>query len=203
MRTFLGASDKIRPEDLASADFAGADFLLFEGYLLYNDPLVLRIFELAEANNIPVGFDLSSFELVEKYRGRMLELLRRCAVLFANREEAAALFGPEDDEALLAHLCELAPAAALKLGRDGALIRMSGHTCRVAAEPVTAVDTTGAGDLWQAGFLYGYLRGRSPELCGRFASATAAETVQVLGARLPLETLKRLKQKFTLWENER
>lgn len=202
MRTFLGASDKLMPEELTSADFDGADFLLFEGYLLYHFDLSIRLFELAGRYGVPMGFDLASFELVSKFRDRMPSLLRRCAVLFANREEAEALFGPGSDDMLLERLADFAPAAVLKRGKDGALIRMNGSVFRIAAEDADAVDTTGAGDLWQAGFLYGYLRGQPPELCGRFGAAAAAELVRIPGARLPLETLNRLKEKFTTWEKK-
>ncbi|MBR3708472.1 MAG: adenosine kinase, partial [Lentisphaeria bacterium] len=90
------------------------------------------------------------------------------------------------------------PLVALKLGQDGALIRQNGETIAVEAELVeNPVDTTGAGDLWQAGFLYGLMQKKSLSLCGQFASAAAAELVQTLGARLTDETLEKLKQKFT------
>lgn len=199
MRTFLGASAAIAPEDLQELDFAGVDLLLFEGYMLYDEPLTLKIFEIAERLAIPVAFDLASFELVAKYRKSLLpDLLKKCAVLFCNREEAEAFAGQGSNAELLDRLSVFAPLVALKLGRDGALIRQNGETIAVEAELVeNPVDTTGAGDLWQAGFLYGLMRKKSLSLCGRFASAAAAELVQTLGARLTDETLKKLKQKFT------
>ena len=199
MRTFLGASAAIAPEDLQEQDFAGVDLLLFEGYMLYDEPLTLKIFEIAERLSIPVAFDLASFELVAKYRKSLLpDLLKKCAVLFCNREEAEAFAGQGSNEELLDRLSVFTPLVALKLGRDGALIRQNGETIAVEAELVeNPVDTTGAGDLWQAGFLYGLMRKKSLSLCGQFASAAAAELVQTLGARLTDEMLKKLKQKFT------
>ena len=199
MRTFLGASAAIAPEDLQELDFAGVDLLLFEGYMLYDEPLTLKIFEMAERLAIPVAFDLASFELVAKYRKSLLpDLLKKCAVLFCNREEAEAFAGQGSNAELLDRLSVFTPLVALKLGRDGALIRQNGETIAVEVELVeNPVDTTGAGDLWQAGFLYGLMRKKSLSLCGRFASAAAAELVQTLGARLTDETLKKLKQKFT------
>ena len=167
--------------------------------MLYDEPLTLKIFEMAERLAIPVAFDLASFELVAKYRKSLLpDLLKKCAVLFCNREEAEAFAGQGSNEELLDRLSDFVPLVALKLGRDGALIRQNGETIAVEAELVeNPVDTTGAGDLWQAGFLYGLMRKKSLSLCGRFASAAAAELVQTLGARLTDETLKKLKQKFT------
>lgn len=204
MRTFLGASAAIAPEDLSPCDFADVDLLLFEGYMLYDEPLTLKIFEMAEQCAIPVAFDLASFELVAKYRETLLpELLKKCAILFCNREEAEALVGPGSKRELLEKLMQFAPLVALKNGRDGALIRQGDEIVAVEAELVeNPVDTTGAGDLWQAGFLYGYLRKKSLALCGKFASAVSAELVRTLGARLEDEILCKLKQKFTDMEME-
>jgi sugar/nucleoside kinase (ribokinase family) len=74
---------------------------------------------------------------------------------------------------------------AVKLGKKGAIIRSAGKTARVGAELVKAVDTTGAGDLWQAGFLYGFVNGRPLDVCGKYGSILGAEVVQVVGASIP------------------
>lgn len=203
MRTFSGASTAMLPSDLSENDMADVDFLLFEGYLLYDEALSAHIMETASRLGIPVGIDLASFELVGKLREKLIPYLKQCRIIFANREEAVALTGQGRDEELLDALCGYAPEAVLKLGRQGALIRMNGSTWQIPAELVeNPLDTTGAGDLWQAGFLYGYLRNDPPELCGRFAAATAARLVQVPGARLDAETLDELKQNFTIWEKQ-
>ncbi|MBO5681207.1 MAG: adenosine kinase [Lentisphaeria bacterium] len=200
MRTFLGASAAIAPEDLQEQDFAGVDLLLFEGYMLYDEPLTLKIFEIAERLAIPVAFDLASFELVAKYRESLLpDLLKKCAVLFCNREEAEAFAGQGSNEELLDRLSVFAPLVALKLGRDGAMILQNGKTISVEAELVeNPVDTTGAGDLWQAGFLYGHLTGKSLETCGNLGAALGAEVVSVLGGVIPEEGWQRIIKKFNL-----
>lgn len=204
MRTFIGASGELRAEDVSESDFQDVTFLLYEGYLLYQPEVTERLFDLAEKYGVPVGIDLASFEVVERFRMELLHLLPQCDAVFANQDEAAALFGPDKTEMeYLDGLASFARTAVLKMGRNGAMIRMNGRTVSVAADPVRVVDTTGAGDLWQAGFLYGYLRGKSPELCGRFAAAAAAKIVAVYGAHLPKKEWIALKQQFDLWENER
>ncbi len=205
MRTMLGASVAMTETDITVQDFAGASLLLFEGYLFYNQELSAEILKLAENFALPVAFDLSAHELVSRYRTEMKQALKKVAILFANRDEAAALLEADNsatDEELLSGLAACAPLTVLKLGRRGALIRQGDTTITIASVPVPVpVDTTGAGDLWQAGFLYGYLRGKPLPLCGKFASAAAAGIVKVMGARLDKNTLNELHQQFTIWEN--
>ena len=113
-------------------------------------------------------------------------------VIIANEDEARA-FTTIEEELACEHLAKLAQVAVVKLGKEGALIGSGDSIIRVDAVPVkTAVDTTGAGDLWAAGFLYGYLNDWSLENCGKLASAVASEVVQVLGPSIPDEGYVRL-----------
>ncbi len=205
MRTMLGASVAMTGTEITAQDFAGASLLLFEGYLFYNQELSAAILNLAKELSLPVAFDLSAHELVCRYRTEMKQALKNTAILFANRDEAAALLEADStaaDEELLSGLAAYAPLAVLKLGSRGAMIRQGDTAITVAPVPVeNPVDTTGAGDLWQAGFLYGLLRGKPLSLCGKFASAAAAGIVKVMGARLDKNTLNELQQQFTIWEN--
>lgn len=203
LRTCLGASGALSGADIAEKDFAGVSFVLFEGYLLYTPSAAQKTFELANAAGVPVGIDLASFELVGKFREQLTEYVRRSEVVFANVEEARALADAPaaNEEELLAFLAGLAPVAALKLGRKGAWLRRGDEVFRIPPDLVEhPVDTTGAGDLWQTGFLYGYLKNCPLELCGRFASAAASECVRVQGARLPDAVWHRLQKQFQLWE---
>ncbi len=201
MRTMLGASVAMTGADIAAADFEGASLLLFEGYLFYNQELSQAVLKLAESMNLPVAFDLSSHELAVRYRNEMKTALRKVEILFANRDEAVALLGQGSDEELLAGLAAYAPLAVLKLGRRGAMISRNGKIIKIEPDLVDQpVDTTGAGDLWQAGFLYGYLRNKPLELCGRFAASASAELVKIMGARLPADTLETLLKQFTILE---
>ncbi|HBC86672.1 MAG TPA: adenosine kinase [Lentisphaeria bacterium] len=197
MRTCLGAAAALAPGDISEADFKGITHVHAEGYLLFNEKLTRSILEHAVKNNCTVSLDLSSFGVVNACRNILAELLEKYVdIVFANEDEAKAFCGSDDPDKALEVLSGLCPTVAVKLGKKGALLKSSGKTARVQAELVKAVDTTGAGDLWQAGFLYGFLNGSSLEDCGRFGSILGAEVVQVVGASIPekrwLEIRKRI-----------
>ncbi len=186
MRTDLGAAATLAPEDISDADFKGITHLHAEGYLLFNEKLTRAVLEQAKKNKCTVSLDLSSFGVVNACKPILAELLDKYVdIVFANEDEAKAFCGTDVPEKALDILSRHCETVAVKLGRKGAAIRSSGKTATVQAELVKAVDTTGAGDLWQAGFLYGFLNGRTLEECGRFGSILGAEVVQVVGADIP------------------
>ncbi len=196
MRTYPGAAVRLTPEEITDADFQGITHVLTEGYFLFRMPVLEKIFSLAEKYKCPVIMDLSSFEIVRKFRDILPELLKKhVAVVCVNRDEAAAFSGGKSPEDSLEQLSRYVPLAIVKLGKEGALIRENGRTVHIPAEKVNAADTTGAGDLWLAGFLAGYLTGKSHEQSGRTAAAVAAEVVQVTGAHIPPERWEVLRRK--------
>ena len=135
---------------------------------------------------IPVSFDLASYGIVREYRTELRDYLEEYVdIVFANELEAAEFAGTNEPEAMLDALARLCPVAAVKLGSLGSLIRMNGSTVRIAPEHADPVDATGAGDLWQAGFLFGWLHHAEPEVCGRIGSILGAAAVSHFGARLP------------------
>ena len=200
MRTYLGAASEIGEADFAPEDLDGIDLIHLEGYQLYSPGMFERLLSEAKKRNIPVSFDLSSFEIVRTFRDRIGKLLSDVDIVFANEEEAAEFIGKDEftPENALDILSEYCNTAVVKLGKKGALLRRNGETVRVEAELVKAVDTTGAGDLWQAGFLYGHLTGRPLKDCGRMGAILGAEVVSVLGASIPEEGWKRIIKKFKL-----
>jgi sugar/nucleoside kinase (ribokinase family) len=188
MRTDLGAAATLAPEDLAPADFAGVTHVHLEGYLLFNAALVRAILSGAKAAGCTVSLDLASFEVVRATMKILKEILGRYIdIVFANEDEAAAFAGGAGPREALAVLGKICPTAVVKIGREGAWLQHGGETVQVAAERVEAVDTTGAGDLWQAGFLYGFLQGRPLAQCGRYGAILGAEVVQIMGAAIPAE----------------
>lgn len=186
MRTCLGAGGAMVPGDIVAQDFVGYDFVQTEGYLLFNRDLMLRVLETAVGSGRQVGLDLSSPEVVAASRDVLPELLARYVdVVFANETEATAFAGVGDEEEALAVLAGLCRVAVVKLGSRGALVQVEGERFVIPALRVQAVDTTGAGDLWASGFLYGLLRGWPIPEAGALAARVAAEVVQVLGAVVP------------------
>ncbi len=187
MRTHLGAALTLAVEDITEQDFRGCDHAHIEGYLLFNPELMRHALKTAKAAGCTVSVDLASFEVVGAAKAELPELLRNYVdMVFANEEEAEAYAGTHDQRQCLDLLSQCCPTAVIKYGARGAVICNGSEICRVPASPVEqVVDTTGAGDMWAAGFLYGMGRGRTLHQCGECASLLGAAVVQHEGAALP------------------
>lgn len=188
MRTNLGASATLAPEDISDADFKGITHFHAEGYMCFLPDTLKKALELAKKHHCTVSFDLASFEIVRIFRSDLEKLLADYVdIVFANEDEAREFcgkesFSPDYAAKELARFCNV---VAVKLGKDGAFIMDEASSCRIAPKRVQAIDTTGAGDLWQAGFLFGYLSGHGIEKAGKMGALLGAEIVQVLGAEIP------------------
>ena len=199
MRTDLGATATINADDISDADFEGITHVHLEGYLLFFIEVVKKILMLAKKHGCTVSFDFASFEVVRLFRSELLELLEKYVdIIFANEDEAKEFckyekFSPEAVAENLFHYCSV---VVVKLGKEGSFIRENGVNHRIPPVLVNAVDTTGAGDLWQGGFLYGYLNGYGVEAAGRMGSVLGAEIVQVLGAQIPPERWPAIREEF-------
>jgi sugar/nucleoside kinase (ribokinase family) len=200
MRTCLGAAATLGPEHISGATFAGGRVAVLEGYTLFNPELARAVARHAKAAGCEVALDFASFEVVAANRGLLNELLDgQVDLVFANQDEAKA-WHPDGPEAALADLAGRTKVAVVKLGKEGALIATpGGPTHRVAAEVAEAIDTTGAGDCWAAGFLAGYLRGLPLPSCGRLGALAGAAVVQVQGAQLPPERWLELRGYLDAW----
>lgn len=186
MRTDLGAAATMLTEEISDADFADITHLHAEGYMLFNKDLMIHVLQLAKKNSCTVSLDLSSFGVVNASMGILPDILGKYVdIVFANEDEAKAFCGDEDPEKAIKAISEYSHTVAVKLGKKGSIIKYRKGIARVNADVVDAVDTTGAGDLWQAGFLYGFLRGMPIELCGKFGSILGSEVVKVIGATIP------------------
>jgi len=189
MRTDLGAAMTLSPDDVSPEDFAGVDHAHIEGYLLFNRDLLYRVLECAKLAGCTVSLDLASFEVVGAAKDILPDVLKDSVdIVFANEDEAAAFTDMGDDYmGMAAHLSQLCDIAAVKLGKAGSLIQQGNDLHRIEPNLVQAVDTTGAGDLWAAGFLYGWLSGKDLPTCGRYGSILGAEVVQIMGAAIPAD----------------
>lgn len=199
MATDLGAAGEMHAAELQPSDLDGATLLHTEGYLcgLKDRAFLPELLKRAKAAGIPVSFDLASYGIVREYRNELRELLNDYVdVVFANELEAAEFAGSNEPEAMLGALAELCPVAAVKLGALGSIVRMDGSAVRIPPEHADPVDATGAGDLWQAGFLFGWLHHAPPEVCGRIGSILGAAAVSHFGARLPEEAWRGLRARI-------
>lgn len=184
--TYLGAASTLRAEDLSLDMFKGYTYLYIEGYLVQDHDMILRAIELAKEAGLQVCLDLASYNIVEGDLEFFKLLVNKYVdILFANEEEAKAFTGKEDKEALdiLAKMCSI---AIVKVGAQGSYIRKGTEEVKVDAIPVDKViDTTGAGDYFAAGFLYGLTVGYSLERCAKIGSILAGNVIQCIGANIP------------------
>jgi sugar/nucleoside kinase (ribokinase family) len=182
--THLGAAVELTASDLNPEYFAGYDILYLEGYLIFNKSLVETACRIAKEKNMKIALDLSSYNVVESQLTDFKEIVEKYVdILFANEEEAKSFTGrgPEESLELLSKDCEI---AVVKIGKEGSLIKQDEQIIRVGTIPVQSLDTTGAGDLYAAGFLYGYANNLDIEKCGLAGSVLAGNVIEILGARM-------------------
>lgn len=200
MRTDLGVAMTLAPDEVTIDAFRGMEFAHIEGYILFNPELAAKTFECAKAAGCRISVDLAAFEVVEASRSILNKLLKEnVEMIFANEAEAGAFFqedpSPRDHARRLREYC---PIAVVKEGRHGSWIAGGDDVVHVDAVPgIEAVDTTGAGDFWAGGFLYGMMRGWPLEQCGWLGSLLGAEVVQQVGARLPDTRWKYLREQVS------
>lgn len=196
MRTHLGAAMTLSPGEITPDDFRGARHAHIEGYLLFNPALADQVARTARAAGCTISLELSSFEVVNVSRDWILGQLKQGVdIVFANEDEARALFQKDASyESYARQLAAYGGIACVKIGKDGAWVAQGSALHRIAPVKVERVnDTTGAGDAWAGGFLYGYLRGLSLAGAGTLGSALGAECVQHLGPAIPDHQWPRLR----------
>lgn len=186
MRTHLGAAVTFAPEHVTREDFVGCGHAHIEGYVLFNPDLMQATLGAAKAAGCTVSVDLASFEVVHASRPILHDLLAEYVdIVFANEEEAEAFSGSSNPQNGLDSLAELCDTAAVKIGEKGALLCHAEEYCHVPATTVEQViDTTGAGDFWAAGFLYGLLSGKSLQESGSIGALLGGAVVAREGTTL-------------------
>jgi len=188
MRTYLGSAPDISPAAVDAALAGGAAFVYLEGYL-WDAPAASAAVQRALAAAAGAGarraLTLSDPGCVERNRDGFLELIGAGAVdvLFANESEITGLWGTGDFEEAVAETRARCPLAALTRGAEGSVVVTPGDTLVVPAAPARVVDTTGAGDLYAAGFLTGLAAGLDLKACGALAGLAAADILSDYGAR--------------------
>ncbi len=196
MFTYLGASSETDPQTITADKFADVALVHLEGYLLFNEELILAALKAAKEANTLISLDLASFTVVEASKNILTDIVNEYVdILLANEDEAKAYTGIEDEMKSLEELSKAAPIAVLKRGKRGSLIAGDGevHTIGIMGSG-EAIDTTGAGDLWASGFLYGLINGYSLEKSGTIGAACGYEVCQVIGAHIPEDGWARIKK---------
>ena len=190
LNTYLGASSELGEAEVDPELIASAAVTYLEGYL-WDSPAAQVAYRVAAGHAHDAGqrvaLTLSDLFAVERHRETFLELVEHSVdILFANEAEIRALYQTDDFDTALAHVTGHCEVAALTRGEKGSVIIRGEEVHAVDAHPIPGgklVDTTGAGDLYAAGFLHGFTRGYDLERCGRLGALAAAEVISHLGAR--------------------
>jgi len=202
MNTYLGACREMTPDDVQAEEIAAAKILYIEGYLWDTDDAkdaARKAIAAAKTGGAQVSLSLSDSFCVGRFRDEFIDLMKdHLDILFANEDEAKALFETESFDEVMEKLKAWGGIAAVTRSAKGCVVIKGGEVHTVAAAPVAkVVDTTGAGDQFAAGFLFGMTHGKSLADCGRLGSMAAAEVISHYGAR-PEISLKELAQKMGL-----
>ncbi len=202
MNTYLGACREMTPDDVDVGEIAAAKILYIEGYLWDTDDAKdasRKAMQAARKSGAQVALSLSDSFCVGRFRDEFLELMQhRLDILFANEDEAKSLFETEDFDVVIERMKGWGGLAAVTRSSQGCVIVKGSQVHTVPAAPVSKVmDTTGAGDLFAAGFLYGLTHEKNLTDCGKLGALAAAEIISHYGAR-PETSLKELAVKTGL-----
>jgi sugar/nucleoside kinase (ribokinase family) len=197
MNTYLGAAQELTPADIDEAQVAASAIVYLEGYLW--DPksakeAFVKASTIAHGAGRQVALTLSDAFCVGRYRSEFLDLMRGGTVdlIFANEAELTSLYETSDFDAALAQLRNDVKLGVVTRSEKGCVVASKESVLAVPAFPIEKlVDTTGAGDLFAAGFLFGLVRNAGHENAGRLGALAAAEVIQHIGAR-PQVSLKEL-----------
>jgi sugar/nucleoside kinase (ribokinase family) len=201
MCTFLGAACELGTTDLRPEMFRNYDIFHIEGYLVQNHDLIKAAVKLAKEEGLIVSIDLASYNIVEENLDFLQSIVADYVdIVFANEDEARAFTGKEPKEALI-QIAEKTYIAVVKIGKEGSYVSSENNNYVVNPYTVTCVDTTGAGDLYAAGFLYGVACGLTLDKCGRIGSLVSSQVVEVLGAKMPDARWDDINHKVSLIES--
>jgi sugar/nucleoside kinase (ribokinase family) len=188
MNTFLGAATELTIKELDPALIGSGKLLYLEGYS-YDQPQAKQAFyaaaEIAQAAGTTVALSLSDPFCVDRHRADFLDFIRRGVdLVFANESEALSLYETDDFDTARRALSADCKLAAITRSAKGSVILAGEQAIAVPAAPVErVVDTTGAGDLYASGFLFGHARGMDLAVCGKLGSLAAAEVISHIGPR--------------------
>ena len=205
--TFLGAAIELSAEHLEprkmndegrmtkdeSSIFKGYSYFHIEGYLVQNHELIRSAVEQAKEHGLMVSLDMASYNVVEANKEFLLSIISEYVdIVFANEDEARALTGMEPEEALN-EISKLVEIAVVKTGSNGSLVKSGDKTHKIGIIQVTPVDTTGAGDLYASGFLFGLSKGLPLQECGELGALLAGNVIEFMGSKMTAERWEKIK----------
>jgi sugar/nucleoside kinase (ribokinase family) len=183
--TYLGSAVTLSAEEITPELFEGYDYFHVEGYLVQNHALIEKALSTAKKMGLVTSLDLASFNIVTENLGFLQNLVKNYVeIVFANEEEARSFtgLGPEESVNKISEMCRI---AVVKTGAKGSIVRCEENVCEVGSFKVNPVDTTGAGDLYASGFIFGLMNGKSLVECARTGSFLASKVIEKIGAKIP------------------
>lgn len=182
--TFLGSAVEMTPEDLKEEYFAGYDYFHIEGYLVQNHELIEAAVKLAKKSGLKVSIDMASYNVVEDNLQFLKKLVSEYVdIVFANEEESKSFTGKEPEAAMI-DIAEMCDISVVKVGAQGSMVMTKNEKVSVGVINANPIDTTGAGDLYAAGFLYGLANELSLEKCAKLGSLLGGNVIEVIGPKM-------------------
>ncbi len=202
--TFLGAAIELSASHLVpsglpsgSSIFKGYGYFHIEGYLVQNHELIRQAVKLAREHGLIVSLDMASYNVVDANRDFLLSIITEFVdIVFANEDEARSLTGLEPEDALEA-LSDLVKIAVVKTGSSGSLVKSGPDRSVIGIIDVNPVDTTGAGDLYASGFLFGHANGLSLAQCGTLGALLAGNVIEFIGAKMPADRWEQIRSQVS------
>ncbi len=199
--TYLGAAVDLTTEDISHDIFEGYDYFYVEGYLVQNHEMIEKALRLANNAGLKICLDLASYNIVEDNRDFFKTLISQYVdILFANEEEIVALGGKSPEESAM-DIQDQVEQTVIKMGAEGSFCISGGEMIRIGVRPSNPVDTTGAGDLYAAGFIYGHMKGCDPESCGKMGAILAGRVIEIIGAKMDESHWENLRREIKSMED--
>ena len=199
MCTYLGASADLSEDDIRAEHFTGYDIFHIEGYMLQSHELIKKALRLAKEAGLYVSLDLGSYNVVNENREFLHELINQYVdIVFANEDESFAYthLSPEESVAEIARQCEI---AVVKIGKRGSYVQKGDELHHIGAITSKCLDSTGAGDLYAAGFLHGLSEDLDIRRCAEIGTLAAGRVVEIVGTKLPEETWEEIRRLCALY----
>lgn len=194
--TYLGAAALLKADELKKKDFEGYHYFYIEGYLVQSHELIRRAIMMAKDAGSKVILDMASYNVVEENRDFLLEIIPQYVdIVFANEEEAKAMFDMNAEDAV-SRFAQDVEIAIVKAGAKGSWIQRGDDKIFVPALKVNCVDSTGAGDLYASGFIYGLINNYPLQVCGQIGTLLAGNVIQAIGAKIEDDKWEGLKDKI-------
>jgi sugar/nucleoside kinase (ribokinase family) len=199
-RTFavcLGAALELVPEDLQPEFFQGMDYFHIEGYLVQNQDVVRTALKMAREAGCIISLDLASYNVVQSNETFLHDVVEKYVdILFANESESRVFTHHSDPRKALDYMADVCPIAVVKVGKAGSWVKSGDQAFFIGSWPGEAIDATGAGDTYAAGFLYAHSLGMPLEVCGKVGSIIAAKVVEVIGSKIDIPRWKAAKEEI-------